>query len=245
MGEPNLIQDEEYPFRIPPNNTDVIRYLDFWKLKDMVESETFYFCRADRLQDHLEGRYAKANKMHLTRTYQDFLSQFHGTHGPDGLLKQSEIMRSEVYILCWQMLDTERLNMWETFTTTTKSAAICSTFGQLTASLPKEKRLGFAEVQYLEQSTPRSEWHSLAPFYAKDPCYKNEKELRCTFFRNFNETTPNPEQKGVRIRIHIKGLVNKVILHPAFPANMKNEMKQIFRKAGLKVLIKNSSLTGK
>lgn len=245
IGKPSLIPDDEYPFRVPPDSTAVIRYLDFWKLKDMVESGQFYFCRADKLEDHLEGRYAEANRAYLTKAYQDFLSQFHSTHDPNGLLTQSEIMRSEVYILCWQMLDSERLHMWQTFTTTTASVAICSTFGQLAASLPDDKRIGFAEVKYLDQATPRPEWHSLAPFYAKDPQFKKEKELRCTFARSLEDATSEPAEDGIRLPTQIKPLINKIILHPAAPATLRNEVISLLRAVGVKMKIKGSSLTGK
>lgn len=237
IGKPAIIPEKEWPFDLPVGDTPLIRYLDYWKLERMIKGSQLFFCYADKLEDSLEGTYAEANRNFLTRAYKELLALNFGYDDRQRLFQQSDFMRKEVAINCWQILAKENRQMWSTFTKNSDSAAIVSTFSQLNSALPDIKGIGKGKVQYLAQTIPRVEWHSLAPFYAKDPQFEHEQEFRLTYHCDIQEphVIEMPNGRGINISLH--HLITKVILHPEASIETAAKIDKLFREVNLPVII--------
>lgn len=215
----------DIPFERPHPAVQVWRYLDWFKFEDLVVKRRLYFCRADRLDDQMEGRFSEANYISQTALWQ----RFHHAHGIQQNSEQergiNESLRHRVFISCWHVNTVESARMWELYTKSTDSVVIYSRCGLLDSSTDGRAYQPLV-VRYASQEVPRPEYHSLAPFVFKDTTFSFENEVRLISVGGLEEEA----EVHRTLPIRPDELILKVYTNPAASRRFRRRVEALCRK---------------
>lgn len=176
---------EEHPsFEAPENkNQKIWRYLDFTKLVQLLETESLYFCRADKFEDPFEG--AVTYLTHEARNYiQDKGGAIQRSQQALEWNKQiAEVNRKSrrfYGVNCWHMNNCESAAMWSLYVTLNEGVAIQSTYKRLVDSLSEtNESVYIGKVRYIDYKTDFiNSGNMFAPFLHKRRSFLHENELR-------------------------------------------------------------------
>lgn len=218
----------DYPFHSPDPAVITWRYLDWFKFEDLVINRRLYFRRADRLDDQMEGRFSEAN-----RRFQTALSQrFHEAHGlqhnPDQERASNELIRPRVFINCWHINGNESARMWKLYTKSADSVVIRSRCDLLHSSSDGRAHPPLL-VRYVGQDEPRPEYHSLAPFIFKGPCFNFENEVRLLLEAGSDESISlDGEEDFFRyLPLRPEDLILEIRTHPAASKRIRRKVENL------------------
>lgn len=113
-----------------PRSTNLWRYIDDWKFRDLLESKGIYLSGLESLEDDLEGTPTEELR-DLIKTVEHpngppwFIRSFLGT---ESFIDWFDAFRKECCVNCWHMTDAESHRFWDTCKTT-NSVAIRTTVG--------------------------------------------------------------------------------------------------------------------
>ena len=102
--------------------------------------------------------------------------------------------------------------MWSKYTKTPDAVVVQSRVGLLDACLPSTVQI--ASIIYKDQDVARPEWHSLAPFFYKNPQFKNENELRLITSADLEEAVDYENDIGRELLVNLSSIIERVIIHP-------------------------------
>lgn len=164
------------------------RYMDIFKLLDLLRTSQLHFTRADQMEDPWEGVQGV-----------DLTDQAGGTVGahqpvPEGLLKERRRLGLEsVFLNCWHQGNDESYAMWRLYGPSGDGVAIRTTVGRLQAALKDDADPTYsALVSYVDLEQVRLPVEPVYyPFAFKRKCYAFESEYRVVKYRHppqdFNE----------------------------------------------------------
>ena len=122
-------------FEPPPPDAVLWRYVDFTKFVSLLDKQARFFARADRLGDHFEGSFSKANVKLRPVIYKGEI--------PDDMLKGLARFRKTLpqftLVNCWHESSHESAAMWRLYSRETDGIAIKTNFASLTSSLTCEE----------------------------------------------------------------------------------------------------------
>ena len=225
-------------FEEPSNhNTMLWRYISLPKLLDMLQTQTLFFTRADKLRefDKFEGQYFTQYSKGL---YDAIIAgQENLPPIADGIswqtMVENEYKMNEFneqhfikrnFINCWHMALHENIAMWKIYSDIF-GVCIQSTYNRLCDSIvdddwshyhPKQ-RVYIGAVKYIDRrisAIPKD--NMFWTFLHKSIGYAFEQELRCIIWH-----MPNLNNDSVheyfRTKIDIGILIENIFLHPAAP----------------------------
>lgn len=243
-----------------PEPTDprssIWRYIEFWKLKDLVQTGQLYFRRADKLQDEHEGlppseyeRVLNLNKYDLN----DIRERDHDI----GSLAQ---FRQSFYVNCWHLDIGETATMWARYGK--DGVAIVSRYDllkQVLHPLPDKVMVGL--IRYGTKHL--TGWNIIRFVTTKREEYLLEREVRAMIWlsgsgdginRHFDEANrphdrpiydpPPTLPEGIRRKIDATVLIKKIVVSPFAPDNRLTEVKALLAAAGIAAEVSESPLTG-
>lgn len=223
-------------FKEPVNeNSKVWKYLDFTKFVSLLDRESLYFARADRLNDSFEGSYPEFNVKHRPQVYKNIplnvLSGFSGIF---------EKVRKFTFLNCWHKNEYESAAMWNLYLKSNEGISVQSTFKKLKDSLKQyhKESVFIGEVKYIDyQSQWMPEGNLLYAFVHKRKSFRHEKEIRVLIQRlpiskkkkriNLNK---KPILDGFYVPINLKILIEKIYISPSAPKWIFNLAKRVCRK---------------
>jgi hypothetical protein len=193
------------------------RYMEFWKLIDLLEKSELYFCSINSLGDQYEGKIPD-------RVFNFFLDE----EKEGGILhdkeKEQELKFIENYrnyienkirpttlISSWCAHKTESFALWKMYSKDKLGVAIKTDFSNLKQAFNSTNIDVFInEVIYLDEtkfSYKFSVENNIYPFLIKNKYYEFENEVRCII----QETNSYGNH---RIKIDLKNLIQEIYISP-------------------------------
>ncbi|MGL1889093.1 MAG: DUF2971 domain-containing protein [Reichenbachiella sp.] len=238
----------EYMFQTPPDETTIWRYMDFTKLVSLLESNSLFFCRADKFQDPYEGHI----RIKRNGEFEDLID----------FQKETK----EYYFLnCWHMNEAQSDAMWKIYLPTNNGIAIKSKVKKLKSALETASENVFiSQVEYRDfdktnlykllqeeqNQIPESNGRgaSMSPFSYKRKCFEHEKELRAIYI---DMPIPHAVKGGSpktnltkfkNISIDINELIESITVAPFADAWFKELVENVLKRYKLKIPVEDSEL---
>ena len=159
---------------LPDDNSVIWRYMDYPKLRSMLQKNSIFFSRADKQTDNLEGEYPENMLNELETRWGTVVSGDGKSYTFMQWHTQKEIPSR--LLSCWNVNPHESKKRWSAYTNTTESIAIRSTIGRLKGCFTgnDEPVVWIGRIRYGDEENrlPDSyhKWnvnYFLYPFFAK------------------------------------------------------------------------------
>lgn len=216
------------------DDAPIWKYMDFYKLKDLLQTNELYFRRGGLLSDVEEGN----------------ISDFSGedTYYPVDKPKRSvyedisEIAghaKKHLYITCWNQNEQLCDRMWQHYTSEGDGVCIKTDIKSLIASISHEKRqVQIGKVNYVSNRHKSQSWLGIfSPFLIKDMRFLHENELRM-IVRDTKNLDDEPEhQEYLRIKCKAYELIQEIHIAPGAGRLFSKNVKKLAREQGLSELV--------
>lgn len=230
------------------------RYLEFWKLRDLVQTGELYMRRADMLPDEHEGlppsEYERV--LNLSRFDLDHIRERNHDIGSLAQFRQS------FYVNCWHLYVEETATMWARYGK--DGVAIVSRYDLLREVLePLVDRVMVGPIRY--GTAHLTGWNVVRFVTTKREQYKSEREVRAMIWltdtgdsmnRHFDLANiphdrplyepPLTLPVEIRRRIDLSSLITEVVVSPLAPPGRLAEVGSLLASAGIGVTVSESSL---
>lgn len=110
------------PVFYPESNYTVVKYLDLTKFLSLLQNQSLFFCRLDKLEDQFEGTTAKANFDIRVRWHKQTNHLMQIPLTDDEIIKQVEFLYEHERKLkalncvnCWNKKDGESAALWKIY----------------------------------------------------------------------------------------------------------------------------------
>ena len=242
-----------------PEPTDprscIWRYVEFWKLRDLVQTGQLYLRRADKLEDEHEGLPPIEYERVLNRSTFD-LNDIRKRDHDIGSLAQ---FRQSFYVSCWHLHVGETATMWARYGK--DGVAIVSRYDLLKQVLhPLLDKVMVGLIRY--GTGHLTGWNVIRFVTTKREEYSSEREVRAMIWltdtgdgmnRHFDLTNlphdrpiydpPPTLPVGIRCDIDVASLITEVVVSPFAPAGRLAEVRALLAAAGITADVHESPLT--
>ena len=228
----------------PPHDAALWRYLDFTKFVSLLDKQSLFFSRADKLGDPFEGSYSKMNLQMRPLIYKDQIPD-HALQQLSEFVKQS---RRFTMINCWHRSAYESAAMWRLYAREHDGVAIKTNFQSLSDSLQGSKDVFIGSVSYIDYDLEFiREDNSMAPFLNKRRSFEHENEVRAIM----HEIPSNEHgidlsrdicEVGMYHEVEIKTLVHEVVVSPFSPEWFSELVQSVAVRYDLAAPVRKSSL---
>lgn len=223
---------EDWPYGFVHPNQPLLRYMDFWKFQDLIESGELYFCRADKFADPLEGTISKPGVHGTSASDLAFFSKVPVSREDHAKLAEyREIARSSTFINCWHMNTEESPRMWADYTTSSDSVLVITTAENLVNAL--KRKVMMSPVKYVDENTARTEFGIHSLFLYKDEAFAHEREFRLLIAPLMDGETvlrDDPDDFFRKVPVDISCLVDKIQIHPQASPETYERVKSVVRR---------------
>lgn len=161
-----------YDYKIPGFDATLWRYIDFTKLVSLLEDQTIFFARADKLGDRFEGAWSNVNQMVLQSATTAEAKAWRI------IMDQAKLRRRLILVNCWHASDHESEAMWKLYSGMQYGLAVKTNFKTLVHSFTDRTPDLIAQVEYIPYETKLMPWSYLAPFFHKRLSFEYEREVR-------------------------------------------------------------------
>lgn len=221
--------------------------MDFAKFVSLLENQSLYIPRADKLGDSFEGSMTRLNKKAEELLFiknpelQNFKEQ------PSKIRKS---IRKSMYISCWHLSEYESMAMWDIYTKSNNGIAIQSDYSSLKESLNNNQyTFHVGRVNYIDYETVGIRADNLFnPFICKRRSYEHEKELRAISWWErsskggkaivIGESNPI----GFSIKISPTKLIKKVFINPNSPKWILDTITKLVKRYNYNIPVIKSEL---
>ncbi len=243
---------QEHEIFLKPDNENIKiwRYMDFSKFVNILNEESLFFARADKLGDPFEGTFSRANNLLRPVIYKEFdLPSDHLDNMVKGSSEFIKNIRKYTFVNCWHMNEFESDAMWKLYLKSGEGVAVQSTYTRLVTALDvSSSNIFIGKVRYIDYS---SEWmpegNTMYPIIHKQKSFEHEREMRAvivnfpTTERESDFSIPTPDY-GIYVAINPDELIEKVYLAPTSPEWLLKLTRGIIEKYGFKFQVLKSQL---
>ena len=247
--------DHTPPVFYPQNDYAVVKYLDLTKYISLLQRQSLFFCRLDKLEDQFEGTTSKANfdsKVKFLKYLRD--SGFFTVPLPDDKIidnvnKQYEVekrFKSIFCVNCWNKYETESAALWKIYSDFNKGIMIKSSISRLEKSFElEETEIQLSEIHYLDYKKERMpDGNKNYPIIHKTKAYSYEDEVRLIYHLKQPywdmDWTKEEVEEGIYIKTDLNELIEEIIIGPYSPKWFFKLIQDISNKYGLdKTIIKS------
>lgn len=247
------------PFIDDPEPTDarlsIWRYVEFWKLRDLVQTGQLYFRRADKLEDEHEGLPPSEYERVLNLSNFDLNDIQERDHNIGSLAQ----FRQSFYVNCWHLHVGETVTMWSRYGK--DGVAIVSRYDLLKQVLhPLRDRVMVGLIRYGTEHL--TGWNVIRFVTTKREKYSLEREVRAMIWlpdsgdginRHFDGTNrphdrpiydpPPTLPEGICREIDVASLVTEIVVSPFAPDGRLTEVQALLAAAGIAAEVHESQLT--
>lgn len=224
----------EHPVFIQPHNENIKiwKYMDFTKFFSMLDSNSLYFSRSDKLGDPFEGSWPRRNitarklipHRDIPAPLQQKLREAQKLY-PETM----DTWRRFVALNCWHMNNNESAAMWKLYLKSNEGIAVQSTFQRLKESITSPEIVYLGVVNYLDYNKDSiDESNIFYPYVHKRKAFEYEKEIRGLVARlptrDFNERTI---KDGIYIEVELNRLVERIYLGPGTPGWIRDLVESV------------------
>lgn len=219
VNKPAPIFAEDWPLFQISAQQPLLRYMDVFKFKDLLETSTLYFRRADKLPDMLEGTVSDEGIHGTSASDIAFGKQVVRGEGYQRIAAQQEVAKSCTFLNCWHINDKATEKMWKAYTSSPESVVVFTTHAQLARALKHPVLM--SGVRYITADTPRTLFDERSAFFYKDADqFAFEKEWRLLIdvgMLGRGVYRDDPEDFFRRVPVELSTLIMKVQPHPDAP----------------------------
>lgn len=200
-------------FIAPRNSLQPLwRYLSYDRLIELIESEELFFTHLPIFSDGREGLLTKRSR---DRLFDSFYNQYQDATTAHSEVTLYEKHHEHFYASCWHMNNSESYLMWKVYGD--RGCAIKTTLERACASFqPFVGTVQGGVVQYVDferEETPLG--NVFTHVITKDIPYEDEREYRfMVWCIDPENSTVTFAEKGVRVRVNLKMLIEEVIINP-------------------------------
>lgn len=229
-------------------NVNLWRYLDVEKFDWLVSCGRLFMPTADRLGDPLEGTRPDGDLEWWRRKAENATSEDQRRIIEQNLELLSRFaiaFRSNYYVSCWHMNQSENAKMWRCYTKSPSAVAIRTTYRELRASLPSYVEIGL--VRYIDYATTRLPTFNMFDYIMhKDICYSFEREVRAValqpataelglshFEQHFFQKEESPKFHVFAPPVDVATLLHEAILHPDATPTFGETVRELCSEASL------------
>lgn len=236
-------------------SSSIWRYIEFWKLKDLVQTRQLYLRRSDKLEDEHEGlppsEYERV--LNLSRL------EFNDIRERDHVIGSLSQFRQSFYVNCWHLQIEETATMWARYGK--DGVAIVSRYDllkQVLHPLPDKVMVGL--IRYGTKHL--TGWNIIRFVITKREKYSSEREVRAMIWltdtgdsmnRHFDLTSrphdrpiydpPSTLPEGISREIDVAFLITEVVISPFAPAGRLAEIRDLLSDTGIAGSVRESTLT--
>jgi hypothetical protein len=231
------------------------RYVEFWKLIDLVQTGQLYLRRADKLEDEHEGLPPAEYERVLNLSRFDINDIQERDHSIGSLAQ----FRQSFYVNCWHLDIGETATMWARYGKDgVASVSRYELLKQVLDPLPDKVMVGL--IRY--GTAHLTGWNVIRFMTSKRKEYSAEREVRAMIWltdtgdgmnRHFDLTNrahdrpiydpPQTLPEGIRRNIDVASLITEVVVSPFAPAGRLEEVRALLAAAGIGSGVRESSLT--
>jgi hypothetical protein len=230
-------------FESPETATTIWRYLDLVKLADLLDSQTLYFSRIDKLEDPWEGHYPKAAVDAAKEA-----AKLHNIPAEKVLyfLEFHKGFNATVFVNCWHLNNHESIAMWKQYSKDGEGIAIKSSMGRLREAIeavPDKIMIGKVKyIDYYNDSIPAQ--NALLPYLRKRKSFEHETELRALIWKFPEADSKNPD--GLHIKVNAVKLIEAIHISPGMPTWKADVIKKVLKKYNFpESIVINSAIDNK
>ena len=235
--------------------SSIWRYIEFWKLQDLVHTGQLYLRRSDKLEDEHEGLPPSEYERVLNLSRFD-LNDIRERDHDIGSLAQ---FRQSFYVNCWHLDNGETATMWARYGR--DGVAIVSRYDllkQVLHPLPDKVMVGL--IRYGTQHL--TGWNVIRFVTTKREEYSSEREVRAMIWltdtndgmnRHFDlhnrphdrpiYDPPPTLPEAIRRDIDVASLITEVVVSHLAPAGRLAEVRALLAAAGIAASVRESPLT--
>lgn len=251
-----IIQDS-MPTIFPKPGTVMCRYMDVTKFLSLLSTNTLFFCRIDKLEDHFEGRTAKGN-FHIRYVANKYLNFNNETPTEEEVLARvqelydfDEKVREVTCVCCWNKFVHESAALWKIYSDFGKGIMIKSTIERVLRAFEKTiEPVRVSEVQYTNYRTGSiPDFNTAFPITHKQDAYNYEQEVRLIYeidgpqIGKTFDWANQPIQEGKSLRVDVNLLIEEIIVAPFAPNWFKSLIEDVCSRYSIKVPISKSILS--
>lgn len=229
----------EHPsFKGPENKyVKIWRYMDLPKFLSLLESESLYFARADKLGDPFEGSFTEQNRTELGDDYQA------------GFFQIYKKFRTTTLVNCWHLNEHESEAMWKLYSKSNAGIAVQSTYSRLIDALAKDnifnQHIGL--IKYIDYNSDTIDLsNAFNSFVCKRKSFEHERELRaiiCLDFINPGIAWPGTRvNHGLHISVDLNKLIEKIHVAPNCDNWILDLIKSLVKRHNLNFEVIRSSM---
>ncbi len=240
---------------LPGYDAKIWRYMEFIKLLSILENNSLYFSRLDKLAevDPFEGTYPRLNIEYPKKEFEELPDEFISRMGltskakwdgirstDSGIIDCAKRERELTFVSCWHVQEYESAFMWNMYSKNTDGIAIQTTFDKLCKSFKnyQEYSVFISKIYYIDYDKQAIEMNNgLYSYVHKRLSYKHENELRALIWTVEKENTYQnniyKEQSGLLIPIDIKCLIENIYVSPIAPDWVVKQISDVCRRYGV------------
>ncbi len=255
----------------PGNSVKIWRYMDLSKLIALLEYNSLYFCRVDKLGDPFEGSLPKKHALDYFAGTEDQRKLAIGKLEKNGLpvddqskdalmnYSMANDFRNSVYVNCWHINNYESDAMWKLYQKEGEGVAIQSTVSRVKKSFQNtDVGVMIGRVKYLDYEKDEFKDRNLLTFsFAKRISFEHEKEVRLAITYTPKEQYANidsdklpkipndiiiSDDYGLYAKVDIKQLINKIYINPLANEWLQAIVTKIINRYGLSISVEQSEL---
>ena len=241
------------------NNYKIVRYLDIVKFLSILQSESIFFCRIDKLEDKFEGKSPKPNIKRQEAFYRELyeLGELKSENIEESIKKEvferkemEERFKKLCCVSCWNKFSVESYAMWKIYSDMNKGVIITSSIENLHKAFENTPEIiQLSEIKYINHETDYIEnpGNLNSPIIHKHKAYSFEEEIRLIYQVNtidkFDYDWDSQKNKnGMSLKVNIEFLIDEVILSPYSEPWYFEMIKDLMEKYGLKKKLRYSIL---
>ena len=245
-------------FEQPHPDSKLWRYMDFTKFISLLDLQSLFFVRGDKLDDPFEGSFPKVNSPVRPHLF--------GKDVPEQMLKEAsqaiidifKKARPSILVNCWHENEYESAAMWKLYARDNDGIAVRTNFRHFTESFIGEEEIYVGKVKYIdfgspsppddEDNLPLGNVHH--PFMYKRPHFEYEHEVRATVTSTLqlvlgDDAPPYYVGSGIYEKVDLDKLVEEIVISPYAEEWFHELVQSVAERYGLKAPIRSSSLSDK
>ena len=157
-----------------PDDTVLWRYVDLYRLLDLLQTSELHLTRVDQMEDRWEGAYSSVNVAQRPTIYGDAWPKMSAAFP-----QMYMYTRTHTYVNCWYVGSEESYAMWRLYDAAGKGVAIKTNATRLKAALQGSLLILGSKVQYVDYNkTYIPEGNVLFPYIHKRRSFAHESEYR-------------------------------------------------------------------
>lgn len=214
----------------------VWRYMDLFKLEDIIKNKSLFFNRIDKFKDDLEGISPQSCEECILNTVNN-KSKEEKIENIRLMKERFKHARKSTFTSCWHVNDFLNERMWIDYANTRDSIAVETTYGNL-LKVKEEMQfpLHIEQIRYFDEPYVNQESYWFPFLFKRKEPFEWEKELRLSIYAyNYDNLT------HLRVKAPIYNLIKKIHLSPLAKKYEVINLERILKlhKVNLPVYFKN------